>query len=64
MTAHVYNGMWFVLNKETKEYLESHPTKPEAMKVVNDLNEEDKKKGKLPRWAVVPGSSDKIPRQT
>lgn len=57
-----FNGAWFVLDKRTKSYLESHPTKNEAMKVVTALNEAEKKAGRESAFAVVPGSSDRIPK--
>lgn len=60
--ADKFNGAWFVLNRKTKEYLESRPTKNEAMKVVNGLNESEKRAGREPIYAVVPGSSDKRPQ--
>lgn len=54
-----FNGAWFILNRKTKEYLESRASKNEALKAVTAMNAAEKRAGREEVFAVVPGASDK-----
>lgn len=55
-----WTGFWAVLDITTTQYVDSFPTKTEAMKVVSGLNEKEVRARRYKKYGVVPLTSEKL----